>query len=123
MRKCTYCLTLGIGVCLCGVASAELTEFERPSAPACEARVVRGDFGPPPGCEGDTSPHNRLGWLTNVAVSTGSSVAAVSFINSPLVAATYRDLEDAAAEYDRGFDVTFWPNTPVKPTDGGSSGV
>jgi hypothetical protein len=123
MRKCTCGLTLGVGVCLCAIIGAETFEYQRPSAPKCEIRLVAGDFGPPPGCDDGSLAHNRMGWVTSVATSSGTGISTSIFINSPLVASTYRDSEDAAAEYDRGLDVTFWPYTPVKPTYGGSSGA
>jgi hypothetical protein len=43
-----------------------------------------------------------MGWMTSVA-STNSSGAMSSMVDSPTVAYTYRDLEDAAAFYDVGF--------------------
>jgi hypothetical protein len=105
MRKCDYCLTLGVGGGLCGIAvlAGQAFEFGRPSDIACSSppRVYR-DFGPPPGCDDGKLPDNKSGWITSVA-SSAASVAPTGaiFVNSPLVAFTARDAEDAADEPDQ----------------------
>jgi hypothetical protein len=120
MLNCRNCgVTLGIGLCACGLAlgSGEAFEFKRPSASACEVPYFFRDFGPPPGCDNETLPHNRMGWLTSVA-STGSVTATGIGINPPLVAAAFRDLEDAANALDQMVEVSSWvhnswvPNAP-----------
>lgn len=109
MRNCSRCgLALGVGVCLCSLAAAETHEFRGPSGPACSAAPTFRDFGPPAGCDGETLPHNRTGWLTSVAGATGSSVTSngALFISGPLVASTARDAEDAAEATSPEFEVT-----------------
>jgi hypothetical protein len=110
MRKCSCGLALGVGGCLCGLAitSGEAFEFKRPSAPACEVRLFR-DFGPPAGCDDGTLPHNRMGWVTSVAASTGTISPGALIAPVPLVAYTARDAEDAAETTGQGLLFTVWP--------------
>jgi hypothetical protein len=110
VRKCSCGFILG--ACLCGVSlgSAETFEFNRPSQPMCTARYFVYDFGPPAGCDNDSMPHSRMGWVTSVAASTTSL---------PIVAFMAHDAEDAAEPPGPGFEVTFFDPTRLK--DGGSS--
>jgi hypothetical protein len=122
MRKCSRCGFI-LGVCFCGgaIVAGEVFDLGRPSAPACEVRLF-GDFGPPAGCDDGTSPHNRTGWVTSVAAASSSTTLGVhSWIyESPIVAFTARDAEDAAESPGPGFEVTL-RRDPPKSTNGGSS--
>lgn len=110
MPRCKYCLIAGAGLCACGLFSGELFEFKLPSAIACSSPPIYSDFGPPAGCDNGSLPHSRMGWITSVAASTGTyapSGAMFSMVlRAPMVANTYRDLEDAAAFYDAGVEIT-----------------
>ena len=58
-----------------------------------------------------------MGWMTGVSASTSTVTATYAIFSmilpAPTVAYTYRDLEDAAALYDRGFEF-------ANSTNGGS---
>ncbi len=100
-----YCNCLfAVGICCCGLAigSAELSEFKRPSAPACFSQSIYRDFGPPAGCDNDTSPHSRTVWMTSLTASTNTAI----IVSSPLVAYTAHDAEDAAETSGPGFEIT-----------------
>jgi hypothetical protein len=99
---------VAVGACLFCVAASEAVEFKRPSAPSCAGYFFR-DLGPPPGCGDDSMPHNRTGWVTSLANSTGT-VSSIT-VTLPMVAFTARDAEDGAEPTDQGFEVTFWPST------------
>ena len=75
MRNCRWGLAFGVGICYCAIASGGLFEFKLPSAIACSCPPIYRDFGSPPGCDNETLPHNRMGWMTSVAASTGTITA------------------------------------------------
>jgi hypothetical protein len=106
MPRCKYCLIVGAGLCACGLFSSELFEFKLPSAIACSSPPIHSDFGPPAGCENEPLPHSRMGWMTSVATSTGTGAMFSMVLRAPIIANTYRDIEDAAAFYDAGVDIT-----------------
>jgi hypothetical protein len=106
MCKCG--VAFGVGACLFCVAASEAFEYKRPSASLCEGYFFR-DLGPPPGCGDDSMPHNRTGWVTSIANSTGS-ISSIT-VTMPMVAFTARDAEDGADPTDQGFEVTAW-STP-----------
>jgi hypothetical protein len=115
MRKCACGLILGLGFCAgCGaLATGEIYEFNRPSAPACSLPPIYrgGDIGPPVGCDDGSLPHSRIGWFTSVAstnatVTTGHAI----IIDVPTVAFEAREAEDAAEPIGpRDEVVTFGP--------------
>jgi hypothetical protein len=115
MRTCSCGLLFAAGICSCGlaIAGAETAEYKRPSAPACLSPRSYRDFGPPSGCDTDTLPHNRMGWMTSVAGT--STVSGAMFVTVPMVAYTFRDLEEAAAAYDGFIKVAKYTNSGWPP--------
>jgi hypothetical protein len=123
MRTCNCgLLFFAASICSCGVAvaNAETAEYKRPSAPACFSPPIYRDFGPPPGCDTDSSQHNRLSWVTSVAATTGATGMMVAYM--PMVAYTARDAEDAAETNSPRYAVTDWRDPP-KSNSGSSDGV
>ena len=69
----------------------------------CFAPPIHRDFGTPPAC-GDGPSHNRAGWVTSVAGTTGTvGLSNGMIMGVPLVAITATDAEDAAEQTDQ------WP--------------
>ena len=70
-------------------------------------------------------PHNRMGWVTSVAASTGTGSSFTSVyaaFPSPLVAFTAHDAEDAADLTNLGFEVTvFGGKVPITHYGAGSA--
>ncbi len=57
---------VGSGLCFSAVGATEFIDFVQPSAFVCLRRGL--DFGPPPGCDDNPQPHNRMVQVT--ALST-----------------------------------------------------
>jgi hypothetical protein len=116
MGNCEKCgLALGVSACLFCLGAGGAYEFKRPSDIACSSPPpAHYDFGPSPGCDDGTLPHNRPGWLNSYVVgATGpsSTVSGALFTYVPMVAFTAHDAEDAAEPTGRAsVVVTLDPN-------------
>jgi hypothetical protein len=104
-RFACYCLCAGLGLSYGAITMVELTEFLRPSGPACFFAPVAPDFGPPDGCDIDGQPHPRS-VFANAMAFTGSTTSTGISAGYGGMHYAYADLED------------YRPDSPQPPTAG-----
>jgi hypothetical protein len=83
MRLCARCAALGVGFCLCAIATAEVVEFERPAQVKCEETPQVVDLGPPHGCDHVPGQHQMRVYAQPVTSSSavGVSMGVISVVD------------------------------------------